>query len=263
MRDENENLYDLAQYRSRRRGGAQRPREKGDFLIRVICAQAAVFALLSLLLFILCKRQTDSFFRLRELYNAMSEKDLSARELADAFKNAAQNVTERAHRRGVRLGRPVGEGGGTGGEELMGPGVNASFSPVVVTREIVPPVRGARVSSKFGYRVDPFTGGFGFHTGVDLAAPEGAPIAAAYCGRVAEAAQTPVRGKYLILEHSDSFRTVYCHCRTLLVKEGDTVRAGETIAEVGSTGRATGPHLHFELRLYGIRCDPLWVLDMR
>ena len=86
------------------------------------------------------------------------------------------------------------------------------------------------------------------HTGIDIPAPEGEVILAAADGTVSEVGFDPERGNYLILDHGDGLTTLYGQCRDFTVEEGDTVRAGEMIGAVGSTGMSTGPHLHFEVR---------------
>jgi murein DD-endopeptidase MepM/ murein hydrolase activator NlpD len=109
------------------------------------------------------------------------------------------------------------------------------------------PVDG-RVSSRFGPRADPFTGEHRHHAGVDFAAPEGSEIRAARSGRVVFAGARGGYGNAVELDHGDGVTTLYAHASDLLVREGDRVAAGEPIGRVGSTGRATGPHLHFEVR---------------
>lgn len=117
------------------------------------------------------------------------------------------------------------------------------------------PVRG-ELTSPFGYREHPITGQKDFHTGTDLAAPEGTPIGAAYPGEVVEVGKSEVYGNYVTLFHG-GFATRYCHCAAITVREGMKLRQGETVALVGSTGISTGPHLHFELVIQGKNADPL------
>ncbi len=113
-----------------------------------------------------------------------------------------------------------------------------------------------RVSSEFGWRTDPFTGYKAYHNGVDLAAAEGTPIVAAYSGIVGEASYNSSMGNYIYLEHGDGLRTIYLHASKLYVKKNDVVIKGEVIGAVGSTGRSTGPHLHFSVRLNGSYVSP-------
>lgn len=112
--------------------------------------------------------------------------------------------------------------------------------------EAVVPVCGS-ITSDYGYREHPVYGGESFHSGIDIAAPEGSPIYAVLDGRVVAAGVAPNAGNYIKIDHGNDTVTLYCHCRELYVKEGINVRKGDIIACVGQTGLATGPHLHFEL----------------
>ena len=105
-----------------------------------------------------------------------------------------------------------------------------------------------RISSRFGMRADPFTGAPRHHGGVDIAAPEGSTFRAARPGRVVFAGERGGYGTAVELDHGDGVTTLYAHASALLVREGDRVAAGQPIGQVGTTGRATGPHLHFEVR---------------
>lgn len=113
------------------------------------------------------------------------------------------------------------------------------------------------VSSPFGPRVHPVTGLRHLHNGVDLAVPVGTPVLAAQAGRVATVTEDARSGKYVALEHGNGVRTVYCHLDASDVAVGDTVAAGQTIATSGNTGRSTGPHLHFIVKVHGKAIDPL------
>lgn len=113
-----------------------------------------------------------------------------------------------------------------------------------------------RVTSAFGERTDPIDGSRKRHSGVDIGAAAGTPIHAAAKGVVAFAGEAGGYGNVVIIDHGDGRQTRYAHCRTLHVREGQAVSAGDDIAEVGSTGRSTGPHLHFEVRENGRAIDP-------
>ncbi|MCB9540622.1 MAG: peptidoglycan DD-metalloendopeptidase family protein [Myxococcales bacterium] len=117
------------------------------------------------------------------------------------------------------------------------------------------PVRG-RVSSGFGERVHPITGDTRPHHGLDIAAPAGTPIRAARAGKVTFAGERGGYGNLVEIDHGDGTRSRYAHASTLLVEAGQAVRRGELIAEVGSTGDSTGPHLHFEVRRGDEPIDP-------
>ncbi len=118
------------------------------------------------------------------------------------------------------------------------------------------PVDGGWVSSAFGYRNDPFTGERSFHNGVDIAAKADSEVKAAASGVVTAAGARTGYGKYLEIRHGNGFVTRYGHNAKLLVKRGDVVDKGDSIALVGSTGRSTGPHVHFEVALNGENVDP-------
>lgn len=113
---------------------------------------------------------------------------------------------------------------------------------------------GAR--SEFGWRRNPLHAGNGMHEGLDIAAPKGTPIHAASGGLVVRAGWVRGYGKMVELDHGNGLRTRYAHASSLNVKAGDIVRQGERVALVGSTGRATGPHLHYEVRMAGYPLDP-------
>jgi murein DD-endopeptidase MepM/ murein hydrolase activator NlpD len=117
------------------------------------------------------------------------------------------------------------------------------------------PVSGA-VSSHFGGRSDPFTGEHRHHAGMDIAAPTGTPIMAVEGGEVMLAGHRKGYGNVVMVRHDDGTTGLYAHCHDLGVRKGDRVHAGESIATVGATGRATGPHLHFELRADGKAVNP-------
>ncbi len=117
------------------------------------------------------------------------------------------------------------------------------------------PVEG-RLTSRFGERSDPFERTRRFHHGVDIAAPRGASIRAVEGGVVTAAGRRSGYGNVVIVKHPDGLETLYAHCDTVDVKVGQRVDADQTIATVGDTGRATGPHLHFEVRKDGQAVDP-------
>lgn len=122
------------------------------------------------------------------------------------------------------------------------------------------PVLG-KITSHYGYRTNPINGVYSMHNGLDIAADTGTDIAAAYDGTVTAAGYSSSYGYYIIVTHSENVQTLYAHCSRLIAAEGDTVKKGETVAKVGSTGRSTGPHVHFEIRVGGYRIDPEWMLS--
>ena len=126
--------------------------------------------------------------------------------------------------------------------------------------DFVKPLKRGRVTSRFDYRVNPVTGRYVFHTGMDLGAASGSDIRAMKSGRVVSAKYSGGYGNVVILEHENGVRTLYAHCSKLLVTAGEKVAKGQVIARVGSTGNSTGPHLHIEFRKGGKRYDPEWVI---
>lgn len=119
------------------------------------------------------------------------------------------------------------------------------------------PLATGYTASRFGRRVDPLTGRRARHEGLDFAAPRGTPILAAGPGVVVVAGRHPAYGNQVDIDHGNGLVTRYAHARKLFVKVGDIVHQGDKIAEVGSTGRSTGPHLHFEVRIDGVPHDPM------
>jgi murein DD-endopeptidase MepM/ murein hydrolase activator NlpD len=125
----------------------------------------------------------------------------------------------------------------------------------------IPPVRTGFYSSNFGWRIDPFTGANALHEGVDFVANAGTPIYASAGGVVDYAGLHPQYGNMVEIDHGNDIVTRYAHASKLFVKVGQVVRRGEKIAEVGSTGRSTGNHLHFEVRYKGIAQNPVRFLQ--
>lgn len=115
----------------------------------------------------------------------------------------------------------------------------------------------ARLSSEYGMRKDPFSGRLAFHGGVDLAAERGTEIMSLKAGEVVFSGWKGGYGNTVVVRHDDGLESVYGHTAKTLVSVGDTVQAGEVIAEVGSTGRSTGPHLHLEMRRHGKAVNPM------
>jgi murein DD-endopeptidase MepM/ murein hydrolase activator NlpD len=134
--------------------------------------------------------------------------------------------------------------------ELLGERIRKSLLPTTL------PVDTGWNASGFGLRVDPFTGDSAMHEGVDFVAEVGTPIRAAAAGIVVTAEHHPQYGNLVEIDHGNDLTTRYAHASKLFVKPGALVKRGETIAEVGTTGRSTGPHLHFEVRLKGVPHNP-------
>jgi murein DD-endopeptidase MepM/ murein hydrolase activator NlpD len=137
--------------------------------------------------------------------------------------------------------------------------LEAQLFEQAVKKKMIPtmmPVKGPYNSSSFGRRLDPFTGQWAMHEGIDFIADYGSPIVAAAAGVVIFAGFHPQYGYAVDIDHGNDLVTRYAHTSKLLVKEGDVVQRGRKIGEVGSTGRSTGPHLHFEVRFRGAAQNP-------
>ena len=118
------------------------------------------------------------------------------------------------------------------------------------------PVVGGVLGSSFGWRIDPVNGRSALHTGLDFPAELGMPILAAAGGVVVAEEYHPAYGKMIEIDHGNDLITRYAHASTVRVKKGDVIKRGQKIAEVGSTGRSTGSHLHFEVLVQGVFQDP-------
>jgi murein DD-endopeptidase MepM/ murein hydrolase activator NlpD len=137
--------------------------------------------------------------------------------------------------------------------------VEAELRSQQVRKALLPgsqPLADGYIGSGFGWRTDPFTGEMTRHDGIDFAAPAGTPIHAAAGGVVVLAEPHPVWGRFVEIDHGNDLRTRYAHASRLVVAAGDLVKRGQKIAEVGTTGRSTGPHLHFEVHNKGVAQNP-------
>jgi murein DD-endopeptidase MepM/ murein hydrolase activator NlpD len=171
--------------------------------------------------------------------SSLPARALTVSEFADLLDKLARQVDERSDQLGVLEAL------------LMQDSVKRKFLPTLA------PIVDGWFSSNFGYRIDPFSGLQSFHEGIDFPADPGTPIIAAAGGRVVAAEKThPQYGKMLEIDHGNGLISRYAHASQLFVKEGDLVLRGQRVATVGSTGRSTGPHLHFEVRQNGIPQNP-------
>jgi murein DD-endopeptidase MepM/ murein hydrolase activator NlpD len=124
------------------------------------------------------------------------------------------------------------------------------------------PIDKGRITSFYGWRSDPFTGSREFHTGLDIGAPEGTAVHAARDGTVAEVGSNDEYGKFVVVTHPGGYQTVYGHLSSINATIGEEVSTGFILGAVGHTGRATGPHLHFEVRTKAGTRDPLQLIRM-
>ena len=154
----------------------------------------------------------------------------------------------------IKYGYPVtGEGGGFDGADAPFVGADGFCSPVGASWRSI-------VTSEFGGRLDPITGQRDGHTGMDLGVPTGTPIRAALGGTVTLSRYNGSYGNCVMIDHGNGLVTLYGHNSRLLVRAGQTVQAGDVVSLSGATGRVTGPHLHFEVRVNGQRTNPRYYL---
>lgn len=157
----------------------------------------------------------------------------------------------------------TGQGGWNPFEEQQEPlkiPANASLAMVVTNTTPLLPVEGT-VTSVFGYRIHPISEKPDFHMGLDIAAEEGAPVLCALPGTVSDVGNSEIYGNYIVVQHSQSFQTRYCHLSEIIAQTGENVRKGARIGKVGSTGISTGSHLHFDVIVNGKYVNPIWILE--
>lgn len=252
----------------------QRP--KGSF--GWVLLTQAVVCLLLLGGLLLAKTTMPNTFRQLELaYTQVMETDMSAREvwavaqavfrsLKDEIYVVAPYTEPQTEPSTEPQTEPQTEPSTLPAEDLDGMGgldlslayaeKSCTAVPLLTTVRPVRPVANGQLTSAFGYRLHPISGEEGIHTGMDIGAAEGELIFTAFYGTVYKVGEGKEFGNYVIMNHAGGLQTVYAHCSEVLAQEGMVLRAGEVIAKVGSTGASTGPHLHFEVRLNGLRCDP-------
>jgi murein DD-endopeptidase MepM/ murein hydrolase activator NlpD len=170
--------------------------------------------------------------------SSLPSRSLSVPEFTELLDKLSRQVDERSDQLGVLEAL------------LVQTSVNRKFLPTLA------PIIDGWFSSNFGYRIDPFSGQQSFHEGIDFPADTGTPIVAAASGKVVTAEVHPQYGKMIEIDHGNGLLSRYAHTSQMLVKEGDLVMRGQRVATVGSTGRSTGPHLHFEVRLNGVPQNP-------
>lgn len=152
---------------------------------------------------------------------------------------------------------------GTGLKEVLIRAINktspytpAQSKPEPLPERIVPPEAKPRLSSGYGIRIDPFEKTPKYHHGIDIAVPDGTDIRPVRPGTVTFSGEQKGYGNVVAIDHGDGYVTLYAHNKKNLVQIGDRVETSTVIAKAGSTGRATGPHVHFEIRFRGERVDP-------
>lgn len=223
--------------------------------VMIVQLVVCIFAVVSV--FLIGRLSPQTFEFIRDEYNRIMSVDMDAKEIASSAKKVieraeakdeGQTAEKSTERKSVNTVKSAADG------EVM-----AVMSLFKSDEEITVPVHG-EITSEYGNRTNPVSGEYLMHSGVDIAASQGTEIRAAYSGIVSEVGSNSVGGNYISLVHKDGSETLYCHCSKIIAEKGDVIRAGETIALVGSTGRSTGPHLHFEITVDGKTENPLLYL---
>ncbi len=237
--------------------------KKQDYLIKAILFQF-LFCTLIFAFFYSIKYSNNTFFiTFKDLFFDEINKSITTEEVKETFKKI-ENFAEKEFiltdfSDELFAAEVLGEGGEDieiNNEKIT----NVSFSNYKLNYKIYSPVIDGTVSSEFGERVHPINGTLGVHKGIDIALDEGEPIYAIFDGEIIEANYDQWNGNYIKIKHDNNIISVYCHCSKLFVKKGDIIRGGEIIAEVGSTGQSTGPHIHFEIRINDISYNPSFAL---
>lgn len=185
--------------------------------------------------------------------NSASSADIAAPlRAAEAGKSAIEsNSTDEQFQRLFSSWQALDGNGFTAPNTATAPRKGAVSIPSIV------PLDGIHMTSGFGMRVHPVLGGYRQHKGIDLASPTGTPIHASADGTVAMAERFGGYGLYVQLEHGGNLETRYGHMSRIAVAEGQFVHKGDVIGYVGTTGRSTGPHLHYEVRVNGEAVNPV------
>lgn len=133
---------------------------------------------------------------------------------------------------------------------------NSEIQNISLSINLFNPLKDGKITSKFGKRQDPITGKESIHSGLDIGTSGGNPIYAVMSGTVTKAEKIGGYGNCIIINHGNSIETLYAHCKSLEVSPGSKVSRGQKVASVGSTGRSTGNHLHFEILIHGKKVNP-------
>ncbi len=213
------------------------------------------------------KTHTEKENLARELKNLQKEKEKVKEKIAYIESNMGL-IEEHLSKRGA-IKKPLGVGGASHKVNLEDIShldfLKERSDYLLSTLRSIPvgyPVYG-RITSTLGWRKNPFGRGYEFHSGIDIEAPYGSKVVATADGVVELAGYFEDYGKAVVIRHPSGYRTLYGHLSEILVKAGQSVKAGEVIGKVGSTGRSTGPHLHYEVQYEGSLKNPMEYLTLR
>ncbi len=222
------------------------PRAKRDRSgFSLLAVQSIVCGVVLLLALLLRLVGGDTWTQLRSLFRQWMTEEGLTQVIAEQLEE--EEATQGVGGRDIAVGEAV---------SVLRPPQGATFAPPTVPITAITPLKSGRVTSSFGYRTDPIKGGTGFHTGIDVAASKGEPLYALYDGVVTAAAWDSSYGNYIAVTTAEGWELWYAHCSVLLCREGESVTAGQRIAQVGSTGDSTGDHVHIMVKHDGVCYDP-------
>lgn len=226
----------------------------------VMLVQTVVCILAVLFIVAMGKLSPETFAYIKEEYERIMSVDMDSDDISESVKSFVGTASAKGaeprkkDEQASAKSNPIRSA--SNGETV------AVMSMFGSNEDITVPVHG-EITSEYGNRTNPVTEEYIMHSGIDIAASAGTEIRAAYNGVVSEVGSNSVGGNYISIVHTDGSETLYCHCQKILAQKGDVVRAGESVALVGSTGRSTGPHLHFEISVDGETIDPLIYLPVK
>ena len=228
----------------------------------LLIAQIAVC--LAMVAFGLLVRQTDPelYHQMGQQYQAALEQgvDLSGQqELVKFTEDAVARIRDAAQQ---ALEQAAPAGGGVNHSSAGGAPAGYAIGPYTLMQAPALPLEQFWISSSYGHRNHPITGEEDFHGGLDLAAPQGTPVFCVMDGLVLQTGTSPSYGNYVRVLHSGEFVSTYNHLAICEVKPGQKLQKAQELGKVGSTGMSTGPHLHLEFLLHGIRVDPAVALGV-
>ena len=258
-------------------GSSEKPAQLGSLDGELRGSQPAIVAAASAPTPLAASHDINNYSQTQDLFASVRERietvDKSQREILDALRQQASEKTETIAQVLGGLKVSVGDGEAMGGPYVpLEPGLDfnahvealdaslkslESAQGVLAKVPLANPAPGSPLSSPFGVRTDPFLGHQAMHTGLDFKAGTGTDVRAAADGKVIDAGRNGGYGNMVEIDHGNGITTRYAHLSRISVKDGDKIRRGDKIGEVGSTGRSTGPHLHYEVRRHGQAVDPI------
>ena len=232
-------------YQAISEGNFQTEKNKGSYFLKTISLYFQIFGCLLALITIIVLKQVSPcvFTSIKNFYiekiNVPISQNFNIKKL---MRNIKEKLFSKFHRKFILKNQDK--------EILKGD------NSVLLTVPVSKPLNEGSVTSRFGIRKDPFTSENKQHSGLDIGANSGEIIHAILPGIVAKTEKSSSYGNYLKLDHGNNIESLYAHCDKILVSEGDFISRGQDLALVGSSGRATGNHLHLEILVNGVKQNP-------